>query len=150
MIKVYLTKVVSGHKLIKDKNNLNYLFKKMFNDKTSQNQKKNYKLFDIAANLCDEKFQGVYNGKKYHEDDTDEVIERAKEYGVQKMLFASGSIEDLLLSFKLTQKSEDFYTTIGIHPCRASVINIIWIFFNVINNILKIITINFIIAIHQI
>ncbi len=90
----------------------------MFNDKINNNK---HKLFDIAANLCDEKFQGVYNGKKYHEDDTDEVIERAKEYGVQKMLFASGSIEDLHLSFKLTQKSADFYTTIGIHPCRASV-----------------------------
>lgn len=104
-----------------NKNKINYLFKKMLNDKIRTNLKNNYQLFDIAANLCDEKFQGVYNGKKYHEDDSDEVIERAREYGVQKMLFASGSIEDLHLSFKLTQKSEDFYTTIGIHPCRASV-----------------------------
>jgi Tat protein secretion system quality control protein TatD with DNase activity len=94
----------------------------MFNEKTTPIvHKNNYKLFDIAANLCDEKFQGIYNGKKYHEDDTDEVIQRAHEYGVEKMLFASGSIEDLILSFKLTQKRDDFYTTIGIHPCRASV-----------------------------
>lgn len=121
-----LAKEVSRHKLI-FKNNINKLFKKMLTNKTNQIHKNDYKLFDIAANLCDEKFQGIYNGKKYHEDDTDEVIERAKEYGVQKMLFASGSIEDLHLSFKLTQKSEDFYTTIGIHPCRASVF-----FFNMV------------------
>ena len=85
----------------------------MFSNKT--------KLFDIAANLSDEKFKGIYNGKKYHEDDTEEVIERAKKYNVEKMLFASGCIEDLHISHSLAQKSENFYTTIGIHPCRASV-----------------------------
>lgn len=122
MIKKYLYKEVSRQNLIL-KNYSNNLFKKMYNDKVAHIRKNNYQLFDIAANLCDEKFQGIYNGKKYHEDDSDEVIERAKEYGVEKMLFASGSIEDLHLSFKLTQKSNDLYTTIGIHPCRASVFN---------------------------
>jgi TatD DNase family protein len=80
----------------------------------------NYKLFDIAANLCDEKFKGIYNGKKYHEDDTDDVIDRARKYSVTKMLFASGCVEDVHDSYVLAQKSEDFYTTIGVHPCRAS------------------------------
>jgi len=120
MIINQIAEVVSKRKLF-FKNNLNKLFKKMFNGKSTTIHKNNYKLFDIAANLCDEKFQGIYNGKKYHEDDTDEVIERAKQYGVEKMLFASGSIEDLHLSFKLSQKSSDFYTTIGVHPCRAGV-----------------------------
>lgn len=91
-----------------------FLFKKM--------QSNSYKLFDIAANLSDEKFKGIYNGKKYHEDDTDEVIERATKWQVEKMLFASGCIEDLHLSHKLAEKSEHFYTTIGIHPCRALVL----------------------------
>jgi len=120
MIINQIAEEVSKRKLF-FKNNLNKLFKKMFNGKPTDIHKNDYKLFDIAANLCDEKFQGIYNGKKYHEDDTDEVIERAKQYGVEKMLFASGSIEDLHLSFKLTQKSSDFYTTIGVHPCRAGV-----------------------------
>lgn len=107
---------------ILNKNTLKYLFKKMINNSIKHTIKNNYSLFDIAANLCDEKFQGVYNGKKYHEDDTDEVILRAKDYGVNKMLFASGSIEDLHCSYILSHKSPDFYTTLGIHPCRASVI----------------------------
>jgi len=118
-MKILFQKVSKGKNL---KNNyLNEIYKKMLNDKPTKNLKNNYNLFDIAANLCDEKFQGVYNGKKYHEDDTDEVIERANEYGVNKMLFTSGSLEDLHLSYKLSQKSDNFYTTIGIHPCRASV-----------------------------
>lgn len=79
-----------------------------------------YKLFDIAANLCDEKFKGIYNGKKYHEDDTDDVILRAKNYNVEKMLFASGCLDDTADSYNLALKSEHFYTTIGVHPCRAA------------------------------
>jgi TatD DNase family protein len=84
-------------------------------------EKDKFKLFDIAANLSDEKYQGIYNGKKYHEDDTLEVIRRAESYGVKNMLFASGTIEDLHISYKLSKLSEGFYTTLGIHPCRASV-----------------------------
>ncbi len=94
----------------------------MINDKLTLDKKNNYQLFDIAANLCDEKFQGVYNGKIYHDDDTEEVINRAHQYGVQDMLFASGSLEDFYSSYKLCLKSPRYHTTLGIHPCRASVI----------------------------
>jgi TatD DNase family protein len=85
----------------------------------SSSLNKSFKLFDIAANLCDEKFNGKYNGKKYHDEDVDEVIDRAQKYNVEKMLFASGCVEDVHDSYILSQKSENFYTTIGIHPCRA-------------------------------
>jgi TatD DNase family protein len=101
------------------------LFQKMqsanLHVKNGTSQTPTYKLFDIAANLCDEKFKGLYNGKKYHEDDTDEVIERAHQHHVDRMLFASGCIEDLHDSYNLCLKSPQglFYTTIGVHPCRA-------------------------------
>lgn len=81
----------------------------------------NFELFDIAANLSDESFQGIYHGKKYHEDDTDEVIQRAVDHNVTRMLFAAGSLEDAYQSYKLAQKSDNFYITVGIHPCRALV-----------------------------
>jgi Tat protein secretion system quality control protein TatD with DNase activity len=58
-------------------------------------------------------------GKKYHDDDSDDVIERASKWNVQKMLFAYCCLDDLHISHVLTQKSEYFYTTIGIHHCRA-------------------------------
>ncbi|KAI0989591.1 hypothetical protein GJ496_001458 [Pomphorhynchus laevis] len=34
-------------------------------------------VFDIAANLTDSMFNGVYHGKKYHESDIQEVVDRA-------------------------------------------------------------------------
>lgn len=39
-------------------------------------------MFDIAANLSDPRFKGVYHGKQAHENDFEVVIERAREWGV--------------------------------------------------------------------
>ena len=78
------------------------------------------RLFDIAANLCDEKFQGIYNVKQYHKDDTDVVLKRAKDWNVNKLLFASGHIPDAHLSYELSLKSDNYYITVGTHPCWAS------------------------------
>ena len=85
-----------------------------------ESDKPKYQFFDIAANMCDEEFQGIYHDKKYHESDIDEVLERAKKIGVTKFLFSSGSLEDTKISYELSQKSPDYYITCGIHPCRAS------------------------------
>lgn len=37
------------------------------------------------------------------------------------MLFAAGFIEDALTSYNLALRGPDFYSTIGVHPCRAKV-----------------------------
>lgn len=39
--------------------------------------------------------------------------------GVNKFLFAAGFIEDAQVSLDLSMGSENFYATIGVHPCRA-------------------------------
>ncbi len=78
------------------------------------------KLFDVAANLSDDRFKGIYYGSKLHEPDFDLVIKRANEYGVRKFLFAAGYIHDALDSYQMSLQSEDFYATIGVHPCRSS------------------------------
>ena len=77
------------------------------------------KIFDIAANLSDARYIGKYNRKQQHAPDFDKVIERANLFGVKKFLFASTNIADAKISYKLSLKSKDFYSTIGIHPCRA-------------------------------
>lgn len=77
------------------------------------------KLFDIAANLSDDRYKGIYYGTKHHDPDFDIVIKRANDYGVRKFLFAGGYIKDALDSYNLALKSNDFYCTIGVHPCRA-------------------------------
>jgi TatD DNase family protein len=78
------------------------------------------KFFDIAANLSDERFFGKYYGKDAHKEDFDLVISRAKSFGVNGFLFASGHIEDALTSLDLCQRTANSYGTIGIHPCRAA------------------------------
>ena len=79
----------------------------------------NHQIFDIAANMADDRFHGVYFGKKCHEPDFDKCIERGNMFGVKKYLFAAGYIEDAHVSYDLSLKSEHFYATVGIHPCRA-------------------------------
>ena len=78
------------------------------------------KFFDIAANLSDNQFYGIYYGKKVHEDDHDSVIARAKKHGVDKFLFVGGYYEDTVKSLKLCKEFKNSgYSTLGIHPCRA-------------------------------
>lgn len=60
------------------------------------------RLFDIAANMTDSTFFGNYRGKQVHASDWDKVIERARNHGVQKFLFAAGSLPDAEESLKLS------------------------------------------------
>jgi len=76
-------------------------------------------MFDIAANMSDDRYKGKYYGKQCHEADFEKCIERANMFGVNKFLFAAGYLEDGKISLDLSMKSDDFYATIGIHPCRA-------------------------------
>ena len=77
------------------------------------------KLFDIAANLSDERYKGEYYGGKLHEPDFDLVIQRANQYGVRKFLFGVGYFQDQIDSYELSLQSDDFYCMFGVHPCRA-------------------------------
>lgn len=78
------------------------------------------KLFDIAANLTDDRFKGIYYGHRVHDSDFDIVIKRANLYGVRKLLISSGYLHDAINAYNLSLKSEEFYGTIGVHPCRAN------------------------------
>lgn len=70
--------------------------------------------------MSDERFlEGSYNGKVYHAPDFEQTIQRAEQFGVKKFLFASGYLEDAEISLDLSLRSEHFYTTVGVHPCRA-------------------------------
>lgn len=79
------------------------------------------KFFDIAANLADKSFSGIYYEKKWHDSDVDEVIKRAENDGCDRLLIVGGYIEDSEESFELCQKNDKFFCTVGVHPCRAQV-----------------------------
>lgn len=78
------------------------------------------RLFDVAANLADETFNGFYFGKKHHPNDVDIVMKRANAVGVDKFLIASGYYDDCRHSHEICKAHPGCYGTIGIHPCRAS------------------------------
>ena len=86
-----------------------------------ENSYSNLKFFDIAANLSDEKFNGIYFGKKHHPDDLPNVIKRSEEYGVEHLLVTAGYLEDVETCEKLIGSRDDWWTTVGVHPTRASV-----------------------------
>ena len=71
--------------------------------------KANTRLFDIAANLADDRYKL----------DLQNVLARAKQYGVEKMLFGGTYIKDSQRSHELSLLDPNYYCTVGIHPCRA-------------------------------
>ncbi|KAK9446362.1 uncharacterized protein V1518DRAFT_430159, partial [Limtongia smithiae] len=56
-----------------------------------------YRYIDIGANLTDPMFRGVYNGRSSHEgeyNDLDDVIQRALDNGVKKMLVTGSNLSE--------------------------------------------------------
>lgn len=79
------------------------------------------RFFDIAANLSHQNFQGIYSDKKYHDEDLEEVIQRSLDFRVDKMLVVGGYLEDIERCKEIVQDREGFWTTVGVHPCKAGV-----------------------------
>lgn len=50
-------------------------------------------LSDIGANMADSMYQGVYNGKKRHEPDFENVISRAVSNGVTKLIITGTDLQ---------------------------------------------------------
>ena len=78
---------------------------------------------DIAANLTDEMFQGIYHDKKRHDSDLHLVIERAKNSGCNQMIILAGSLEDAKECMRICSDFDPshraLFTTIGVHPTRC-------------------------------
>jgi len=87
------------------------------------------KFCDIGANLLDERFtMGVYRGAYRHEPDLDDVMGRAKQHGVCRIVLTAGTVEE---SRKAVEMARDwnqkygtttgiiFTSTVGVHPTRC-------------------------------
>ncbi|XP_034475867.1 putative deoxyribonuclease TATDN1 [Drosophila innubila] len=77
------------------------------------------KYIDIGANLTDPMFRGQYGGSRKHPDDFDNVLERAWQNGMQKIIVTSGCMRDVDDALKLVATDERLYTTVGAHPTRC-------------------------------
>jgi TatD DNase family protein len=68
-------------------------------------------------------YTGVYNGKKKHAEDLNEVLQRGKDMGIHKTILTAGCLEDSIEALKLVrlmQPNFELYSTVGVHPTRAN------------------------------
>ncbi|KAL1917568.1 uncharacterized protein VTP21DRAFT_3961 [Calcarisporiella thermophila] len=78
------------------------------------------KFIDIAANLTDPIFRGIYRGKKAHPDDFLLVLKRAAAAGVEKIMVTAGSVKESQEALELACQHESLFSTVGCHPTRCS------------------------------
>jgi TatD DNase family protein len=78
---------------------------------------------DIAANLTDDMFQGIYHGSRKHEGDMVHVIKRAQEGGCRDMIVLAGTLADagecLDICMRHAKNGIRLFTTVGFHPTRC-------------------------------
>lgn len=65
---------------------------------------------DIGANLTDEVFDGIYNGSRKHDSDRQQVMDRAFQMGVQKIIITVGTIFDCEPAFKLAENDGESHS----------------------------------------
>jgi Tat protein secretion system quality control protein TatD with DNase activity len=59
---------------------------------------------DIAVNLTDPMYRGEYHGKARHSSDLDQVVTRAREAGVERILITGTSIKETRDALELAKK----------------------------------------------
>lgn len=72
-------------------------------------------------------YKGIYNGKKYHRIDLDEVMKRSVENGVEKIILTSSKLSDCNKSLDIIKRYESMEgfkgiltTTVGVHPTQCN------------------------------
>ncbi|EON62686.1 hypothetical protein W97_01910 [Coniosporium apollinis CBS 100218] len=82
--------------------------------------KKQLRYVDIGVNLGDPVYRGQYHGKKVHEDDLADVVQRALEAGCRKMMVTGSDLKESEHAIQIAREFPGLcYATIGVHPCSA-------------------------------
>ncbi|XP_055887131.1 deoxyribonuclease TATDN1-like isoform X2 [Biomphalaria glabrata] len=72
-----------------------------------------------SLNFIDAVYKGVYNGKQCHEDDLEQVLNRAYQHNVQKVIITGGSLKDSQAALNIAKLKDNLYCTVGCHPTRS-------------------------------
>ncbi|WFC96172.1 hypothetical protein MBRA1_002828 [Malassezia brasiliensis] len=75
---------------------------------------------EIAVNLGDPMFRGVYHDKEKHPDDLAQVLDRAERAGVRAQIITAGSLAETDEVLHLAQLRPNLYATAGCHPTRST------------------------------
>lgn len=86
---------------------------------SAESSKRGARFIDIAVNLTDPVFTGLYHGKQKHPDDTQSMLDRASSAGVKSMIVIGGSLEESERAVQLAQQ-HGLYATVGCHPTRST------------------------------
>ncbi|KAG5510487.1 hypothetical protein GH5_06687 [Leishmania sp. Ghana 2012 LV757] len=82
-----------------------------------------WRLIDIAVNLTDKMYRGVYNGRHHHPSDIESVLQRAVEVGVHGLILTGGNLEEskavIDMCTRYTTDTLQCFCTVGCHPTRC-------------------------------
>ncbi|KAL4906104.1 hypothetical protein BDW74DRAFT_177133 [Aspergillus multicolor] len=80
-----------------------------------------FRYADVAVTFTADQFKGIYRGGKvYHEPDISHVIQRAKEYGCEKIMLTTMSLPLAHENLQLVRQFPEICTmTLGVHPYHA-------------------------------
>ncbi|KAF1921922.1 deoxyribonuclease tatD [Ampelomyces quisqualis] len=78
------------------------------------------KYIDIGINFTDPIFRGEYHGTKRHEDDFEDVVQRALDAGCKKFMVTGSDLEESKHAIEIAKDHPGkCYATVGVHPCSA-------------------------------
>jgi TatD DNase family protein len=74
----------------------------------------------IGINFTDPIFRGEYHGTKRHEDDFEDVIQRALDAGCKKFMITGSDLDESKHAIEISKAHPGTcYATVGVHPCSA-------------------------------
>ena len=78
------------------------------------------KYADVGINLGDPIFRGIYHGRQSHEDDLEQVVQRARDIGCTKFMITGSDLKESAHAVDLAKKFPGkCYATVGVHPCST-------------------------------
>jgi TatD DNase family protein len=74
----------------------------------------------IGINFTDPVFRGSYHGTQRHDNDFEDVIQRALDAGCQKFMITGSDLDESKHAIEISKAQPGkCYATVGVHPCSA-------------------------------